>query len=91
MARKLSHKTTVGTLRDIIKEGEANAQSGDARLASEGRRAVLLGTVLLQLVSGHDEKAFNDISLANYKKTEIDKANASDADVEDDEKAGREQ
>lgn len=83
MAKKFSHKTVVGTLRDIINEGEELSKSGNVQVAGEGRRSALLGTILLQLVSGHSEDDFNSIKLANYKKAEVDKANAEP--VEDDE------
>lgn len=69
--RKMSHKTVVGTLRDTITLSEANATSGDVRLANEARTSGLIATVLLQIVSAIPEAEFNATKLVNYNKSEM--------------------
>lgn len=79
--RKFTHKVAVGTVRDIITEGEHNAQSGDPRLAASGRSNAILGMILLQLLSAYDEKPFNDIKLTTYNKGELSKEEAAEDHV----------
>lgn len=79
--RKLTHNQAVIGLNSILIEAEANANSGDARLASSGRNTLILANVLLTLVSAEDKTEYNKIPFMGASKAkDLDDDGVDDAD-----------